>query len=87
MARIVAVADAFDAMTSNRPYRAGMPLDTALRHIQEGAGTQFDPALAEVFVNLRNKIGESLILRDPHLATVIPVSQPATLAIRQQATG
>ena len=52
-ARIVAVADAFDAMTSARPYRAPVQLDTALAELQENSDTQFDrmcvQALCELF--------------------------------------
>ena len=44
-ARIVSVADAFDAMTSTRPYRKGMSVEQALCRIEAGAGTQFDAAL------------------------------------------
>lgn len=45
--RIVAVADAFDAMTSNRPYRAGLPIEEAFRRLRAGAGTEFDAACIE----------------------------------------
>ncbi|MDQ0918917.1 HD-GYP domain-containing protein [Paenibacillus sp. V4I5] len=41
--RIIAVADAFDAMTSDRPYRKGMPVEKALAILAEGKGTQWDP--------------------------------------------
>ena len=41
--RIVTVCDAFSAMTTNRPYRAAMPLDEALKELHDRAGTQFDP--------------------------------------------
>ncbi|KGX92005.1 chemotaxis protein CheY [Pontibacillus halophilus JSM 076056 = DSM 19796] len=50
--RIMAVADAYDAMTSDRPYRKGMPIDKALRIIEEGKGTQWDPYFAELFLEL-----------------------------------
>ncbi len=46
VSRIVAIADAFDAMTSTRPYRKGMPIEKALNILQENAGTQFDDDLA-----------------------------------------
>lgn len=46
IARIVSIADAFDAMTSTRPYRKGMSVEQALCRIEEGAGTQFDAELA-----------------------------------------
>jgi len=48
-ARIIAVADAFDAMTSDRPYRAGMPPWQALQEIERFAGTQFDPRVVAAF--------------------------------------
>lgn len=45
-ARIVATADAFDAMTHDRPYRAALPVEKAFSVIEEGAGTQFDPQVS-----------------------------------------
>lgn len=48
--RIMAVADAFDAMTSDRPYRKGMPVDKALSILEDGQGTQWDPQMASLFV-------------------------------------
>ncbi|MBI3648805.1 MAG: HD-GYP domain-containing protein [Actinobacteria bacterium] len=57
-ARIFAVADAFDAMTSDRPYRRAMPVERTLREIGEGAGTQFDPAIAEAFLTLMDGAGD-----------------------------
>lgn len=51
-ARIIAVADAYDAMTTDRPYRKALSREEALRRILAGAETQFDPRLAEAFVKL-----------------------------------
>jgi len=51
-ARILAVADTFDAITSDRPYRKGRDAKTAADIIQECAGTQFDPAVASLFFDL-----------------------------------
>lgn len=48
-ARIAAVADSFDAMTSGRPYRAGMAVEVALAELQRCAGTQFDPDCVQAF--------------------------------------
>jgi diguanylate cyclase (GGDEF)-like protein/putative nucleotidyltransferase with HDIG domain len=48
-ARIIAVCDAFDAMTTNRPYQAAVSLEDALSELRACAGTQFDPAVVEVF--------------------------------------
>lgn len=49
LARIVSIADAFDAMTSSRSYRSAMPVEEAYKRIIEGKGTQFDPELVEIF--------------------------------------
>jgi response regulator RpfG family c-di-GMP phosphodiesterase len=48
--RVVAVADAYDAMTSDRAYRRALPHEVAIGEIERCAGTQFDPELAEAFV-------------------------------------
>jgi putative nucleotidyltransferase with HDIG domain len=48
-ARIIAVADAFDAMTSDRVYRAALPVDEALAELRVGRGTQFDPQIVDLF--------------------------------------
>jgi HD-GYP domain-containing protein (c-di-GMP phosphodiesterase class II) len=51
-ARVLAVADAFDAMTSDRPYRQALDLDEALAEVERCAGTQFDPEIVRVFLEL-----------------------------------
>ena len=45
-------ADAYDAMTSNRSYRNALPQEAARRQIEANAGTQFDPALAAIMLEL-----------------------------------
>jgi HD-GYP domain-containing protein (c-di-GMP phosphodiesterase class II) len=50
--RIVSVLDAFDAMISSRCYRAGLPLEEAVRRLEAGSGTQFDPDIVRLFVPL-----------------------------------
>lgn len=65
--RIIAVADAFDAMTSERVYRPAMSIESALAELRRGQGTQFDPQIVEVFhqaeaagsLNLESEIGEA----------------------------
>jgi len=52
LARIVGLADAFDAMTSTRPYRPMLPLDAVVREIEQHCGTQFDPAVVAAFFRL-----------------------------------
>jgi len=51
-ARIIAVADAFDAMTTTRPYRKALPVTEAKRRLAEGAGTQWDPRVISAFLDL-----------------------------------
>lgn len=52
MARIVGICDAFDAMTSHRPYRHGMARDQALAIIRDHRDSQFDASLADIFIGL-----------------------------------
>jgi len=52
--RILAIADAFDAMTSDRPYRKALPVEMALQELIKEAGSQFDPVLVPHFVALVN---------------------------------
>ncbi|QCJ44247.1 HD-GYP domain-containing protein [Bacillus sp. S3] len=51
-ARIMAIADTFDAMTSNRVYRNALSLEQALQEIKKNSGTQFDPFITDVFLSL-----------------------------------
>ncbi len=50
--RILAIADAYDAMTSDRPYRKALSRREALREIEKNSGAQFDPSLVDMFVNI-----------------------------------
>lgn len=54
LARITAVADTFDAMTSRRSYRDALPLEVVKNEIQKCSGTQFDPEIVEVFLDILN---------------------------------
>jgi HD-GYP domain-containing protein (c-di-GMP phosphodiesterase class II) len=58
-ARILAVADAYDAMTSNRPYRHAMSRQAALDELRSNAGTQFDPNIVEVVELALQRLAES----------------------------
>jgi HD-GYP domain-containing protein (c-di-GMP phosphodiesterase class II) len=62
-ARIVAVADAFDAMTTDRPYRRALPTERAFLEIMQAAGTHFDPRCVEAFVQARRHVEE--LMRRP----------------------
>jgi HD-GYP domain-containing protein (c-di-GMP phosphodiesterase class II) len=52
-ARIVSVSDAFDAITTDRPYRAGRSADTAMEILREGRGSQWDPDAVDAFESVR----------------------------------
>jgi HD-GYP domain-containing protein (c-di-GMP phosphodiesterase class II) len=59
-ARVVAVADAFDAMTSDRPYRPSLPVSVAFEELHRHAGTHFDPRCVATFLQLRPQIEKFL---------------------------
>lgn len=50
--RILAIADAFDSMASNRPYRKALPLETIFSELKKGRGRQFDPDLLDIFLRV-----------------------------------
>jgi HD-GYP domain-containing protein (c-di-GMP phosphodiesterase class II) len=60
LARLMAVVDTFDAMTTDRPYRAGLSVDEAMAEIESGAGSQFDPECAHAFVGMQPVIERHL---------------------------
>jgi len=62
-ARILAVADAFDAMTSDRPYRKAMYDDAAYAELERCKGTQFDPRAVEVFLKIGKPVVDDLFAR------------------------
>ena len=62
-ARILAICDTYDAMTSSRPYRDGMPQERAESLLRNGAGTQWDPQLVEAFLSVMPEI---IALRQNH---------------------
>ena len=55
-ARIMAVADVFDALVSKRSYKPGFPIEKAFDIIRDGAGTHFDPEIAKVFLNAEKEV-------------------------------
>ncbi len=51
LSRIITLADSYDAMTSDRPYRKGLPMDKAIEEVVRCIGSQFDPELAKLFIS------------------------------------
>lgn len=67
MARIIQMADSFDAMVSTRPYRKGLSQDEVLREVERCQATQFDPNIADVFLKLmRSGRIRPLMMKQPH---------------------
>jgi HD-GYP domain-containing protein (c-di-GMP phosphodiesterase class II) len=75
-ARIVTVADSFDAMTSTRPYRSALPQDVALAEVLRGKGVQFDPRVIDAFASIpRTRLSE--ISRSGEPRAGLPRERPA----------
>ena len=62
--RIILVADTVEAMTSDRPYRKALSLEAVVSEVHKFSGTQFDPKIAESFLRVIEREGESFIKRD-----------------------
>jgi PAS domain S-box-containing protein len=65
--RIVAVADVFDALTHERPYKNAWPVDTAISEIRQGAGSQFDPRVVSAFLAIHGVAASSRVVRTDDL--------------------
>lgn len=69
VARIVTVADSFDAMTTDRPYRKALTVAEAVRRLEESSGIQFDPHVANVFIRYVTEKGRDLAAPVPSILT------------------
>lgn len=68
IARLIGLADAFDAMSSTRTYRSALDRTKVLQEIRDGAGTQFDPDLATAFLTLDLQEYDRMVARHQHMA-------------------
>jgi HD-GYP domain-containing protein (c-di-GMP phosphodiesterase class II) len=59
--RVILVCDTVEAMTSDRPYRKALPLETVVSELHKYSGSQFDPSCVEAFMRLLEREGEELI--------------------------
>ncbi len=59
-ARIFAIADVFDALTSKRPYKEPYPLEEAVRILEQGRGSHFDPALLDIFLGIVGRLNREI---------------------------
>jgi len=79
--RVVAVADAFDAMTADRSYRAAMPVDVALDHLRRGSGSQWDPLVVGAFLRLLDRGGVQVHQSSPEPAPTFEGQAPGVAAL------
>src|SRR5947207_3771399 len=77
VARVVTVADVFDAITSNRPYRTALPLEAAREEIARGCGSHFDPVVAEAFLRIPLARLEEITRHYEHLTSGGATGAPA----------
>jgi HD-GYP domain-containing protein (c-di-GMP phosphodiesterase class II) len=75
------VADSFDAMTTDRPYRPGLTHEAALAEIERHAGTQFHPTVAKAFVAVRRGLDPLTVLSEEELEEIRAASAPYRLGI------
>jgi len=75
-ARIVFACDAYNAMTTDRPYRAAMPVEEGLAELHENAGTQFDPAVVDALVDVVDQ-GRPRVAAADHVRALLMTSQIA----------
>lgn len=85
-ARILAVSDAWDAMTSDRPYRPGMPWEKAMSILREGAGSQWDPQVVDAFFAIIEEVKEITLSWEDHLQGILKPAQNKTLTMDFQAS-
>jgi HD-GYP domain-containing protein (c-di-GMP phosphodiesterase class II) len=82
LGRIVAVADAFDALTHDRPYKLAWPTEQAIARIARGAGTQFDPRVVEAFLALQGHAPTA----KPNSTKEAPRTQPPASSVELRRT-
>ncbi len=76
-ARMVQVIDAWDAMTSDRPYRKAMPSAAAITELRRQAGTQFDPKLVDLFLRVIDRLERVGLPTTEHSSHALHTAQPA----------
>jgi HD-GYP domain-containing protein (c-di-GMP phosphodiesterase class II) len=82
-ARILAVADTLDAITTDRSYRKALSLSTALAEIEAFKGAQFDPAIVDVALSIRNEDWRAIRLTHSAMALVAPLIAPVKDSARR----
>ncbi len=80
-ARIFAVADTLDAMTSDRPYRRALPFGTARQEVIKETGRQFDPRVVEVFLSIPEIVFHMIVLREKRRSARLPFNGVVRCAV------
>ena len=80
-ARILAIADAFEAMTADRAYRRAMPIEQALEILLRGRGHAWEPTLVDLFVALLRRDGAALLIADRTPQHRVPLLRPREVAV------
>jgi HD-GYP domain-containing protein (c-di-GMP phosphodiesterase class II) len=75
------VVDSFDAMTSDRPYRAGMPVEKAIEILGDGAGTQWDAQLIDAFLKI---LPDIMDIRGNYRRPPLPSRKPSDADFQQE---
>ena len=78
VARILAVGDAFSAMTTSRPYRKALSTEEALKRLVDAAGSQLDPTLVPVFVTAMESIPDAPLPGTRASAAILALPAPAS---------
>jgi len=72
-ARVFAIADTLDAMTTDRPYRKALPFSAAEEEISRESGRQFDPKMAEAFLSVAEEVMRGVVLREKKRSGRVPL--------------
>jgi len=81
LSRVIATCDAFVSMASDRPHRRGMGAETALEQVDQGRGSQFDPAVVDALVSVLRGTGQSAS-PSADTASTAPVASPNSASLR-----
>lgn len=84
-ARVVAVADVFDALTTRRPYKEAMPLEAARQYLEEKKGREFDPACVDAFLSRWDEVAAIARPKSTSTALKTEITAPPLAAVEQPA--
>lgn len=84
-ARVVAVADVFDALTTRRPYKEAMPLETARNYLEDKKGIEFDPACVDAFLSRWDEVTAIARPKSTSAAPQTEIAAPSLAAVEQPA--